>query len=241
MNADKEKEANLEILAVKEKDDCKMPVSYPVTDNLLPHPWVLTCIAPCASGKTVLLANVLLRFYPNCFDAIYYWSPTADMCKTTKSFLKAYDDSDQDITVFSKHEDLMNIDGYIELICEEQAKTKQEERKKVLFVFDDIIGYKMKKLNYLASRHRHFSISIFYSGQAYRKMDPIIRVNSSAAIFFKVANLKEFKKIEEELLENVPGYLDYYNTATAKRYDFLYFDIRRQKLFHNFHTLLWEK
>ena len=48
-------------------------------------------------------------------------------------------------------------------------------------------------------------------------------------------------KIEEEILENIPNYLEYYNTATAKRYDFLFFNIHEQKLYHNFNTLLWEK
>ena len=241
MNADKEKEVNLDVLPIKESKDSLMPVSYPITDNLPATPFFMTITAPVKSGKSVLIGNLLLRFYPNAWDSIYYFSPTAEMCKTTKSFLKAYEDSDQDITIMCKHEDLLNIDTYIELICEEQRRTKQEERKKILFVLDDIIGYKLRKLNFLASRYRHYNITTIIAVQSYRKLDPIMRVNCSCSIFFKVANQKEMGKIEEELLENIPGYLDYYNTATAKRYDFLFFDIQQQRLFHNFHTLLWEK
>ena len=136
---------------------------------------------------------------------------------------------------------VMNIDTYIDLVCEEQKKTPQTERKRVLICIDDCVGYKMKKLNFLCSRHRHFNISVLVSTQVYRRLDPIMRINSTCVLICKVSNNKEFMKIEEEILENIPNYLEYYNTATAKRYDFLFFNIHEQKLYHNFNTLLWEK
>ena len=217
---------NLDVLPIKEMKDVLMPTSKPITDNLPNTPFCMTITAPVKSGKSVLLGNILLRFYPKAWDRIFYFSSTADMDKTTKSFLKAFEDNeDQDITIFSKHEDLMNIDTYIELITEEQQKMPQEKRKSTLIVFDDCVGYKMKKLNFLSTRFRHFNVSIIYSGQCYRKMDNIMRVNTSCAIFFKVSNNKEFEKIESEILENVPNYLEYYNLATHKQYDFLFFNI----------------
>jgi hypothetical protein len=56
-----------------------------------------------------------------------------------------------------------------------------------------------------------------------------------------VTNGKEFEKIVEEILDNVPNYREHYETATAKRFDFLFFNMTEQRLFHNFKTLLWEK
>lgn len=239
---EKGNEVNLDILPIREVKDSLMPTSRPISENLPTPPFVLTLVAPVKSGKSTIVGNLLLRFYPSCFDSILYWSPTAEMDKTTKSFLKAFEDDErQELTIFDKHEDLLNLDTYIDIICEEQKKTPQGERKRVLFVIDDCVGYKMKQLNFMVSRHRHFNISIIISSQMYRKLDPIMRVNSTAIIICKVSNGKEFMKLEEECLENIPNYLEHYNTATKKRYDFLFFNMTEQKLYHNFKTLLWEK
>jgi len=235
-------EVNLDILPIREVKDSLMPTSRPISDNLPNPPFVMTLVAPVKSGKSTIVGNLLLRFYPSCFDTIWYFSPTAEMDKTTKSFLKAFEDDErQELTIFDKHEDLLNLDTYIDIMCEEQKKTPQAERKRVLFVIDDCVGYKMKQLNFMVSRHRHFNISIIISSQMYRKLDPIMRVNSTAIIICKVSNGKEFMKLEEECLENIPNYLEHYNTATKKRYDFLFFNMTEQKLYHNFKTLLWEK
>lgn len=232
----------LDILPIKEMKDTLMPTSRPISDNLPHPPFVMTLVSAVKSGKSTIIGNLLLRFYPSCFDSILYFSPTAEMDKTTKSFLKAFEDDErQELTIFDKHEDLMNIDSYIDIICEEQKKSKQEERKRILFVIDDCVGYKMKQLNFMVSRHRHFNISVLISSQMYRKLDPIMRVNSTAIVICKVSNGKEFAKLEEEVLENIPNYMQHYETATAKRYDFLFFNMTEQRLFHNFKTLLWEK
>jgi len=233
---------NLDVLPIKEMRDVMMPTSKPITENLPNTPFCMTIVAPVKSGKSVLIGNILLRFYPKAWERIIYFSPTADMDKTTKSFLKAFEDNeDQEITIFKQHSDLMNIDTYIELITDEQRKMPQEKRQSTLMVFDDCVGYKMKKLNYLCSRFRHFNITILIATQVYRRLDPIMRVNTSCAIFFKVSNNKEFMKIEEEILENVPNYLEYYNEATSEAFSFLYFNIWEQKLYKGFKTLLWEK
>ncbi len=236
------KDISLDILPIKEMKDALMPTSKPIHPNLPLPPFVMTLVAPVKSGKSTIIGNLLLRFYPNAWDTIFYWSPTADQDKTTKSFLKAFEDNDkQDITIFKHHEDLMNIDTYIDLIVQEQKNTPQTERKRILIVIDDCVGYKMKNLNYLCSRHRHSNISVLVSTQVYRRLDPIMRINSTAVVICKVSNNKEFFKLEEEILENIPNYLEHYNTATAKKFDFLYFNIHEQKLYHNFDTLLWEK
>ena len=68
-----------------------------------------------------------------------------------------------------------------------------------------------------------------------------MRVNSTAIIINEISNLKELNKLEEEILDNVPNWKKHYDYATAQRYNFLYFNILEQKLYHNFSTLLWEK
>jgi hypothetical protein len=233
---------NLDILPIKEMKDVKMPTSYGISDNLPQTPFVMCLVAPCKSGKSTIIGNLLLRFYSGAWESVFYFSPTASQDKTTKSFLKAFDDDERtELTVFDNHNDLMNIDTYIDLIVEEQKKSKQEERKRVLICVDDMVGYKCKALNFLISRHRHHNISVIYSGQVYRKIDPIMRVNATCIVICKVTNGKEFEKIVEEILDNVPNYREHYETATAKRFDFLFFNMTEQRLFHNFKTLLWEK
>ena len=68
-----------------------------------------------------------------------------------------------------------------------------------------------------------------------------MRVNSTAVIINEITNLKELEKLEEEILENIPNWRSHYNAATKDKYNFLYFNILEQKLYHNFSKLLWEK
>ncbi len=234
---------NKDILKIKESDDSKMPESCPINDVVPKPPMILTCVSPAKTGKSTICGNLLLRYYKNCFDRIYLFSPTASTDKTTRSYLKAFDndDIDTELIVFEDHSDLMSGDTYIQEIIDDQRKQDQDKRDRILILVDDCVGFKFKKLNYLCTRYRHLNISIIQNSQNYRRLDPLMRVNSTAIIINEITNLKELEKLEEEILENVPNWRGYYNTATKDKYNFLYFNILEQKLYHNFSKLLWEK
>ena len=234
---------NKDILKIKESDDSKMPESCPINDIVPKPPMILTCVSPAKTGKSTICGNLLLRYYKNCFDRIYLFSPTASTDKTTRSYLKAFDndDIDTELIVIEDHADLMAGDTFIQEIIDDQRKQEQDKRDRILIVVDDCVGFRFKKLNYLCTRYRHLNISIIQNSQNYRRLDPLMRVNSTAVIINEITNLKELEKLEEEILENIPNWRSHYNTATKDKYNFLYFNILEQKLYHNFSKLLWEK
>jgi hypothetical protein len=174
---------------------------------------------------------------------VYVFSPSASTDKTTRSYLKAFenDDIDTELIVFEDHHDLMNADTYIQEIIDDQKKQHQSKRDRVLILVDDCVGFQFKKLNYLCTRYRHLNISIIQNSQNYRRLDPLMRVNSTAIIINEITNMKELEKIEIEILDNVPNWRKHYDFATKEKYNFLYLNILEQKLYKNLSQLLWEK
>ena len=101
----------------------------------------------------------------------------------------------------------------------------------VLLVLDDILSKDFKKTNeitYLASKFRHYELSIFLSTQSFRSVGSIIRNNATDILIFKQQNAKELDKIKEEygeLCGSEELFMRYYNYALDdQRYSFLYID-----------------
>ena len=199
---------NKDILKIKESDDSKMPESCPINDIVPKPPMILTCVSPAKTDKSTICGNLLLRYYKNCFDRVFLFSPTASTDKTTRSYLKAFDndDIDTELIVIEDHADLMAGDTFIQEIIDDQRKQEQDKRDRILIVVDDCVGFRFKKLNYLCTRYRHLNISIIQNSQNYRRLDPLMRVNSTAVIINEITNLKELEKLEEEILENIPNW-----------------------------------
>lgn len=234
---------NMDILKIKEASDSQMPESCPINEIVPKPPMILTCVSPAKTGKSTICGNLILRYYKNCFDRIFVFSPTASTDKTTRSYLKAFenDDVETELIVFEDHTDLMNADTYIQEIINDQNKQEQKKRDRVLIVVDDCVGFQFKKLNYLCTRYRHLNISIIQNSQNYRRLDPLMRVNSTAIIINEITNMKELGKLEEEILDNIPNWKQHYDYATKDKYNFLYFNILEQKLYKNLSEKLWEK
>ena len=109
----------------------------------------------------------------------------------------------------------------------------KNRHKKVLIVFDDMIGdieynnFKriIKKLFY---RARKINVSIVFITQSYFRALKDARLNSTHYILMKIGNKKELKRIAEEK----SGYLDYkdflkiYNYCTREPYLFMLIDTR---------------
>lgn len=99
-----------------------------------------------------------------------------------------------------------------------------EDNPHTLLVVDDIIGliniYGDSAINRFATRNRHFHVSLILSCQVYLgTISPVVRVNTSHRIFFKVVNLKEREKIEKE----VYAFEKYYSMIDWKiKFNFMY-------------------
>ena len=86
----------------------------------------------------------------------------------------------------------------------------------------------------LASKFRHFEMSIFISTQSFRSIGTIIRNNATDILIFKQQNNKELEKIKEEYGElcgdgEMTGedcFMKYYNHAHDEPYSFLYISVQ---------------
>lgn len=236
--------SSLDVLPVK--------IKIPVVDDLNPilpcHAFLMGIIAPPRSGKTNLIMNLLLndQFYYNkkkapysYFDEIFYLSPTQNFDKTACEMLPKL----ENLVQISDPDELIYADTILDKITKEQAEAEPEDRKKILVVMDDLVGIidKLPKLQQISTKFRHYSLSIIIVSQSYRKIPSVIRNCFTCMIMFDLKNEKEFKKIEDEFTGSIPNSVAMIQHIVHKRYDFMYFNIEKQQLYHNFHTLMWSR
>ena len=206
-------------------NDTEHSDKYKKIHEFLPKPQFLCLlIGSVRSGKTNYLVNALRNeqdFYgANYFD--YYKIISNTLCNDTKGkyFTDAFDDCEDHYT-----------DKMITDLVSSQQKYERDEMPTVLLVLDDILSKDFKKTNsitYLASKFRHYELSIFLSTQAFRSVGTIIRNNATDILIFKQQNAKELDKIKEEygeLCGTEEQFMKYYNYAHHdERYSFLYID-----------------
>ena len=81
-------------------------------------------------------------------------------------------------------------------------------------------------LHELYTRGRHAAISSITSVQRYRVLNPIIRVNATALVVFRLRTTKEYEAMSEENSPVVARekFKEIYTMATSEPYSFLYID-----------------
>ena len=237
-----EVENKLKVLPVKKPKD-EISDLNPI---LLPHAFLLMIVAPPRSGKSNLIINLICNseFYKgkkkdHYFHDIYYLSPTSEFDKTTMTALKTLDNCVQ----ISDLDQLLHMDVILKSLMMEQRAVPKEERKKILIVLDDCVGYMKRnsEIAMLATKYRHYDLSIIVVAQSYRAIPPLIRNCATGLITFALANAKETEKIHEEIGCGFPDFETMFNYATEKRYQFLYTNIEGQKIYKNFDELLYDK
>ena len=109
----------------------------------------------------------------------------------------------------------------------------------ILVILDDVsdnpaITRNIKLLNSLFCRGRHSGISTLVSLQKSSTVPPIIRVNTSHLVYYKVRNFKEIEILQDELsaivrsdnlLESKKLIYKMYETATDEPHSFLYINL----------------
>jgi hypothetical protein len=226
----------------------KKPAEKPSDLNpvLLPHPFLLSLCAPPRSGKSNSIINLICNseFYrgnkkDHYFDDVFYCSPTSCFDKTTCNALKLLDNCIQ----IHELDQLYSLDIFLRQIMKEQSEAEPEERKKILIVLDDMVGImeKNKEIALLATKYRHYGISIIAVTQSYKKLPLLIRNCTTGLIVFGLHNEKEVEKVYDEHGCGFPCWYDMYSLATSQKYNFLYMNIEGQKVYHNFETLLYDK
>jgi len=236
--------SSLKILEVKKKD------TPPTNVNpLLPqHPFLWSICAGPRSGKSNMICNLLLNenFYYcekkepySFFDEVFHVSPTAPFDKTTRDILPKLDN----LIMITDPHDIMNCDTLLEKVMEEQAKAEEADRKKILWIYDDCLGFieKMPSLISCATRFRHFSFSIIVVGQSFRRIPLTIRNCSTCLTLFDLKSGKEWEKIDDEFVCVIPNGVKMIQNATKEKYSFVYFNLENQELYYKFERKLWSK
>ena len=194
-----------------------------IHENLPQPPFLCLIIGSVKSGKTNYLINALRNGED--FYGEEYWSRYKIISNTLMNDKKGK----YYIDAFNDCEDHYN-DSMIRDIVEHQKKYDRGEAPTTLILLDDILSKDFKKnneINFLASKFRHYDLSIFLTTQSFRAVGTIIRNNATNILIFKQQNNKELEKISEEYGELCSGekiFMKYYSEAMKEPYSLLYID-----------------
>jgi len=243
MDTKEQKSKKYKILPVK--IDKKKHPKWADVDEMLPiHPFSIVCSAPCKSGKSVWLANMIMnpKFdWLNRFDRIIWISPTVFTDKSVAPIHKVIDPEIEDNPYADKvklFDDIDSIDLIIKTTLEDQ---KENPEIMTLLILDDCLGaMRSGTLGKVFCKYRHYNLSVFCASQAFRMFCPVTRGNASGYVLWKTFNTKEKEKILEELssIENIE---QMYNDVTSRKYSFLWCNIDQMAVYDNFDTCLWKK
>ena len=175
-------------------------------------PLRMVLLAPSGSGKTVLLSNLILNIYRGCFERIFVFSPSIDIDKTWEP-VKKYQSDDMKATekdkekLYFNHYDPADLEHIIDTQHKVIKMMKASNRKKlfsVLIVIDDfaddaVFTRQSKLLHSLYTRGRHNIISTIVYTQKFAAIHPIIRVNATSLIVYRLRNQKELDAMVEEV------------------------------------------
>ena len=199
----------------------------------------LLMISPVKTGKSTIISNLLLNkdIYDaqERFDSTHVISNTIANDVTSRFLKKAFD-------CYDSYRDNI-IDG----IVERQKSFEKEEQPEIAIVVDDCLGSIKRegRINYLASRFRHFNIILLIiSAQNFRSCSPIIRQNATNIIVGSpFPNQKELGKISEEygdLFGGADQWIKLYKYACPSRYCFIHMDLQENPpvMYRNFDEVI---
>ena len=193
-------------------------------------------LSPSGGGKSVLLANLVLKVYRGCFERVYIFSPSIDVDSTwvpVKKYIEyvmKVKESEDDKLYFSDYnpDDLEKIISTQSKIILQQKKQKQTTWYSILVIVDDFaddpsFSRHSKWLHSLFTRGRHNSISTVVSTQKFTAIAPIIRVNATFLIVYRLRNSQDLETFLEELSAILPRkeLVELYQLATKEPYSFL--------------------
>jgi hypothetical protein len=199
---------------------------------------ILLC-APTASGKTMIILNILLRYYKDMFARIWFFSPSIKLdpqYAPLRKYLEKMTDQQKEPTMFEDlHQDVLG-----KLLDEQRSITEACRKRKmkppqVCVVLDDLAdrgdiltkrqgGNQGSWMVSLATRGRHFGVTWIISSQVLNLVGTVIRKNVRCMCVWRLRNYKEVQTLCEELsgVYNAQTIMDIYNHATAEPFSFLF-------------------
>jgi len=193
-------------------------------------------LAPSNSGKTVLITNLILDIYRNCFSRIYIfspsikvddaWKPVIDYCtnvlkqeetRDEKFYFDSYEPEEFDKIIKTQHK-----------VVQFMKERKMKHLHQIAIFIDDMLDnvrlMRHSNLDVLFLRGRHLQISTFVSIQKYKGVSSVVRLNVSDLYVFKLRNQADL----DAFLEETSAILDkkqmekIYRLAVNEPYGFLY-------------------
>ena len=212
----------IKVIPTSKHDIKQLPLAE---EGYLPrHPFRLICCGRSGSGKTMLVLNLIQRFFKDYYD-YYIISPTAG----------ELDDSYEVLELPKEH--FFHPENAVEVL--ERLFEIQEEKidekgidgvKPVLVVFDDTVSYPITKEPQFVRTFvmcRHYGMSLILNTQSWNRLVPRpVRLQASHVALF-AAPLSEVEIFTQEYC--APGYTkrkfirEIYEPATDG-YNFLYVD-----------------
>ena len=205
-------------------------------------PFRMVALGPSGSGKTVFMASLILDIYPKCWERIYVFSPTVHLDSTWNK-IKAYNRDvlkvpEKEETFFSEWDE-----AAVQKILKRQHEitriSKERGLKKlfgVLCIVDDFaddarVVRSSKAIHELFVRGRHAQISTICSVQKYRVLNPIIRVNATDLVVFRLRSMHEADAVVDEnsALYGEKVTREILKMATDEPYSFLWINGRAKK------------
>ena len=192
-------------------------------------------LGPSGSGKSILLQNMILDLYRDCFSRIYIFSPSINVDYQTWEPVKKYinktiPQNDDEEFYYDRYdeESLNNIITTQRKIIEYQKKQNHNKLFSILIVVDDFaddvkFSRNSKLLHSLFTRGRHSQISTVVATQKFNALSPIIRVNASDLYVFRLRNYSDLQSFLDEVSAIAPKdvILQMYNLAVSEPYSFL--------------------
>ena len=202
-------------------------------------------LGPSGSGTGIFIQNEILDIYKNLFARIYIFSPSIEVDYQTWKPVKDYIEKDMGL----KHTDeepiyfgeydpdaLSKIITDQRKISEHQKKENHKTLHQILIVIDDFadnpeFSRQSRLLHSLFTRGRHSGISTIVSTQKFTALAPLLRVNASELIIFRLRNYSDLISFLDEVcaLIDKQTLLHIYNLATEEPFSFLYCNLTAKK------------
>ena len=198
-------------------------------------------VGPSGGGKTVLLTNMILDIYRDCFSRVYVWSPSINVDSTWKPvkdyFQNHIKPNDIEKMYFDSHEpsELEQVIKTQQKVIDYQKEQKHKDLYQILIVIDDFADdtnftRKSQLLHQLYIRGRHYMISTITSTQVYKQISPIVRKNMTHLFIYRLRNYGDLESIVEELsaIYDKKTLLQIYHEAVSEDYSFLYVNLMQK-------------
>lgn len=188
----------------------------------------LMCInSSSGSGKSLLIANLVRKFYYQVFDKIYFCSSNVD---NGRVYDHAYDS-----IKFDPERVFDTIDNDIADYIREDITSDDDFSNKdfrALLIIDDLITEVMKQVNkrvqLLWIKSRHLKLSIILVSHKFTYIPRLLRCNCTHLITFRSKSKKELESIYDDLIDlEEDKFWEVYNYATAEPYQFLYIEVAK--------------